>query len=134
MEQTEKWNIIDLHTHIYPTVLARRALEVVGRENDAADQIPVKENLWRFMKEEGIALSVVQPVVSKPSTQTDVNRFAREIVRPNVLAFGGLHPDCEHVQEEIEKLKDMNMAGIKFHPPFQQVYLTDDKYTESPDG
>lgn len=130
MEQTEKWNIIDLHTHIYPTVLARRALEVVGRENDAADQIPVKENLWRFMKEEGIALSVVQPVVSKPSTQTDVNRFAREIVRPNVLAFGGLHPDCEHVQEEIEKLKDMNMAGIKFHPPFQQVYLTDDKYTE----
>lgn len=123
-------NIIDIHTHIYPTVLARRALEVVGRENDAGDKIPVKENLWRIMKEEKIAMSVVLPVVTKPSTQTDVNRFAREIVRTNVLAFGGLHPDCEHVVEELEKLKDMNLAGVKLHPPFQHVFLTDEKYTE----
>ena len=58
-------------------------------------------------------LSVIQPVVTKPANQTDVNRFAREVMRPNLLSFGGLHPDCDHVIEEIEKLKDMGMAGIK---------------------
>lgn len=120
--------IIDIHTHIYPASLARRAMKVAGREHDDYSKLPVKENLLRRMGEEQVAVSVVQHVVSKPSTQTDVNRFAREIVRPNLLSFGGLHPDCEHVLEEIERLKDMNMAGIKFHPPFQNVCLDDEKY------
>ncbi len=124
---SEKW-IIDFHTHIYPTTLARRAMAVAGREHDEFEKLPVKENLWKRMEEEGIALSVVQHVTSKPATQTDVNRFAKEIVRTNVISFGGLHPDCEYVLEEIEKLKDMNMAGVKFHPPFQRVHLDDEKY------
>ena len=120
--------IIDFHTHIYPTLLARRAMAVAGREHDDPEKLPVKENLWKRMEEEDVALSVVQHVTSKPATQTDVNRFAKEIVRTNVISFGGLHPDCENVIEEIEKLKDLNMAGVKFHPPFQRVHLDDEKY------
>jgi len=120
--------IIDMHVHIYPTTLARRAMAVAGREHDDFEKLPVKENLWKRMDEENIALSVVQHVTSKPATQTDVNRFAGEIVRNNVISFGGLHPDCEHVIEEIEKLNDKRMAGIKFHPPFQKVDISDEKY------
>lgn len=122
--------IIDIHTHIYPVALARRAMKVSGRENDGVSKLPIKENLLARMQEENVALSVNLPVVTKPANQTDVNRFAREVMRPNLLSFGGLHPDCEHVLEEIEKLKDMGMAGIKLHPPFQQVDLTDKKYAE----
>ena len=120
--------IIDMHVHIYPTTLARRAMMVANREHEDFEKLPVKENLWKRMEEEQVALSVVQHVTSKPATQTDVNRFAREIVRNNVISFGGLHPDCENVQEEIEILNDMRMAGIKFHPPFQKVDLTDERY------
>lgn len=120
--------IIDMHVHIYPMTLARRAMAVAGREQDEFEKLPVKENLWKRMEEEQVALSVVQHVVSKPATQTDVNRFASEIVRNNVISFGGLHPDCENVLEEIEKLKDMRMAGIKFHPPFQKVDISDETY------
>lgn len=120
--------IIDMHVHIYPMTLARRAMAVAGREHDDLEKLPVKENLWKRMEEENVALSVVQHVTSKPATQTDVNRFASEIVRTNVISFGGLHPDCENVIEEIEKLKDLRMAGIKFHPPFQKVDFSDEKY------
>ena len=60
-----------------------------------------------------------------------MNRFAREIVGTNLISFGGLHPDCPHVLEEIEKLKDLHMAGVKFHPPFQKVHLEDGKYRET---
>lgn len=120
--------IIDLHTHIYPATLARRAMKVAGREHDDYEKLPVKENLLKRMEEEHVAVSVVLPVVTKPANAADVNRFAREIMRPNLISFGGLHPDCDHVQEEIEKLKDMGMAGIKFHPPFQAVKLDEEKY------
>ncbi|MBE5970958.1 MAG: hypothetical protein E7246_00355 [Lachnoclostridium sp.] len=127
-QKPSKELIIDMHVHIYPTTLARRAMAVAGREHDDLEKLPVKENLWKRMEEEEITLSVVQHVTSKPATQTDVNRFAKEIVRTNVISFGGLHPDCENVLEEIEKLKDLNMAGVKFHPPFQRVHLDDEKY------
>lgn len=125
-----KQNPIDMHTHIYPTTLARRAMQVAGREKDDFSKLPVKQNLLTRMKEEKIGLSVVHHVVTKPSTQNDVNRFAREIVRPGILSFGGLHPDCANVPEEIEKLKDLNMAGIKFHPPFQKVHLEWEGYSD----
>ncbi len=120
--------IIDLHTHIYPATLARRAMKVAGREHDDYEKLPVKENLLKRMEEEHVALSAVLHVVTKPANVTDVNRFAREIMRPNLISFGGLHPDCDNVQEEIEKLKDMGMSGIKFHPPFQAVKLDEEKY------
>ena len=120
--------IIDMHVHIYPTTLARRAMVVAGREHEDYEKMPVKENLWKRMEEEHVDLSVVQHVTSKPATQTDVNRFACEIVRNNVISFGGLHPDCDNVIEEIERLNDMRMAGIKFHPPFQKLDISDEQY------
>ena len=76
-------------------------MEVVRREGDPYDSLPIRENLLRRMEEADISLSVVQPVVSRPETQTDVNRFAREIVRTNLISFGGLHPDCPHVLEAV---------------------------------
>lgn len=122
--------IIDIHTHIYPVTLARRAMRWSNLGPDDYDKLPLRENLLARMREENVAVSVVQHVVTKPATQTDVNRFARESRRTNLIPFGGLHPDCDHVIEELEKLKDRNMAGIKFHPPYQSVNLTDEKYIE----
>lgn len=122
--------IIDIHTHIYPVALARRAMEVTGQEHDDFKNLPIRENLLTRMQDAGVTLSVNLPVVSKPQNQAEVNRFAKESARKNIIPFGGLHPDCENVVEELEKLKDMGMAGIKFHPPFQKVHLEDPKYEE----
>ena len=129
-EQRMNCRIIDIHTHIYPVALARRAMEVTGHENDDFKKLPIRENLLARMREAGVDLSVNLPVVSKPQNQGEVNRFAKESARKNIIPFGGLHPDCENVIEELEKLKDMEMAGIKFHPPFQKVHLEDPKYEE----
>ena len=129
-EQRMNCRIIDIHTHIYPVALARRAMEVTGHENDDFKKLPIRENLLARMREAGVDLSVNLPVVSKPQNQGEVNRFAKESARKNIISFGGLHPDCENVIEELEKLKDMEMAGIKFHPPFQKVHLEDPKYEE----
>ena len=122
--------IIDIHTHIYPVALARRAMVVTGQEHDDFKNLPIRENLLTRMQDAGVTLSVNLPVVSKPQNQAEVNRFAKESARKNIIPFGGLHPDCENVVEELEKLKDMGMAGIKFHPPFQKVHLEDPKYEE----
>ena len=103
-EQRMNCRIIDIHTHIYPIALARRAMEVTGHENDDFKKLPIRENLLARMREAGVDLSVNLPVVSKPQNQGEVNRFAKEAARKNIISFGGLHPDCENVIEELEKL------------------------------
>ena len=103
-EQRMNCRIIDIHTHIYPVALARRAMEVTGHENDDFKKLPIRENLLARMREAGVDLSVNLPVVSKPQNQGEVNRFAKEAARKNIISFGGLHPDCENVIEELEKL------------------------------
>ena len=105
--------IIDIHTHIYPVALARRAMEVTGHENDDFKKLPIRENLLARMREAGVDLSVNLPVVSKPQNQGEVNRFAKEAARKNIISFGGLHPDCENVIEELEKLKEENKKPEK---------------------
>ena len=89
--------IIDIHTHIYPVALARRAMEVTGHENDDFKKLPIRENLLARMREAGVDLSVNLPVVSKPQNQGEVNRCAKEAARKNSIAFGVVHPDWEKV-------------------------------------
>lgn len=73
--------IIDIHTHIYPVALARRAMEVTGQEHDDFKNLPIRENLLTRMQDAGVTLSVNLPVVSKPQNQAEVNRFAKESAR-----------------------------------------------------
>ena len=100
--------IIDIHTHIYPVALARRAMEVTGQEHDDFKNLPIRENLLTRMQDAGVTLSVNLPVVSKPQNQAEVNRFAKESARKNIIPFGGLHPDCENVAEELENQRHGN--------------------------
>ena len=43
--------IIDIHTHIYPVALARRAMEVTGQEHDDFKNLPIRENLLTRMQD-----------------------------------------------------------------------------------
>ena len=46
--------IIDIHTHIYPVALARRAMEVTGQEHDDFKNLPIRENLLTRMQDAGV--------------------------------------------------------------------------------
>ena len=61
--------IIDIHTHIYPVALARRAMEVTGHENDDFKKLLIRENLLARDAGGGSGSPVNLPVVSKPQNQ-----------------------------------------------------------------
>ena len=68
--------IIDFHTHIFPNTVAHRAvcnLEQVGRVVAYTDG--TLEDLRHSMKEAGVTLSVVLPIVTKPGQFRHINEF-----------------------------------------------------------
>lgn len=122
--------LIDFHTHIFPEKIAAKTLELLaGRSSSRPFTDGMRGGLLSSMKEAGVDISVVLPVVTKPSQFDSINAFAAEVNKtPGLISFGGIHPDCENPEEKLDFLAGAGFRGIKLHPDYQGVYIDDDRY------
>lgn len=124
--------IIDFHTHIFPDAIAEKSitgLEAVCHIKPSTDGTQL--GLIASMDWVGIDISVILPVVTKPSQFESVNRFAAQINEHHgdrLLSFGGIHPDCEDYRAELEHIRSLGLPGIKIHPDYQHVMIDDMRY------
>lgn len=124
--------IIDFHTHIFPNDIAPKTIPALEqRAGISASTDGMAEGLLHSMENAGADLSVVLPVVTKPSQFESINRFAKminETYREKLLSFGGIHPDCENYKEKLDFIKELGFPGIKLHPDYQGVMIDDLRY------
>lgn len=118
--------MIDFHTHIFPDPVAPRALEsliagalrvegkAVTPHNDAT-----LAGLTASMAANGVDVSVVLPIATKPSQTPSINRFAEGVQSPSVCSFYSLHPMQEDREQVLEEIARKGGKGIKLHPEFQ---------------
>ena len=122
--------VIDFHTHAFPEKIASAAL---SRLSHAAGGLkPQSEgtvsSLKGQMEKDGVDISVVHSIATKPAQQTNVNNFAIAIDQdPAIVAFGSVHPDAPDALEELERIKAAGLKGVKFHPEYQRFYVNDEK-------
>ena len=45
-----------------------------------------------------------------------------------LLSFGCMHPDAENAPEELRRLADAGIRGVKLHPPYQGADFDDPRY------
>lgn len=76
----------------------------------------------------GLELSIVLPVVMKPSQFQSINKFAVQFRGGKLLSFGGIHPDSSDYKGELRQLRDMGFKGIKLHPDDQGTMFNDIRY------
>jgi len=124
--------IIDFHTHIFPDAIAPKtisALEKVSGIKAATDGTMI--GLLHSMEQAGVDMSVILPVVTKPSQFDSINTFAKSVnaqYAGKLLSFGGIHPDCEDYRKKLEYIKELGLPGIKIHPDYQGVMIDDVRY------
>lgn len=124
--------IIDFHTHIFPDKIAPGSiahLEAASGITAATDG--TLQGLLTSMEKNEVDLSVILPVVTKPSQFETVNLFAakvNECYRGKLLSFGGIHPDCEDYKAGLDRIKELGLPGIKLHPDYQGVMIDDARY------
>ncbi len=121
--------LLDFHTHAFPDALGPITVKRLGK---AAHLEPQTDGtiggLKEAMEQEGVDISVVHSIATKPSQQTNVNNFAIEVDKDSsFVAFGTVHPDAPDAMEELERLHAAGIRGIKFHPEYQQFYPDDEK-------
>lgn len=124
--------IIDFHTHIFPDKIASRSIESLSQVSGiTASTNGTLQGLLHSMEKAHVDLSVIMPVVTKPSQFQSVNIFAQQVneeYKGKLLSFGGIHPDSENYKEELKMIRSMGLPGIKIHPDYQKVMIDDLRY------
>lgn len=119
--------VIDFHTHIFPESIAQRTMEALeAGGNTKAYTKGTLEALMGSMRDNDVTISIVLPVVTKPSQFETINAFAADITeKEGIISFGGIHPEDENYLDKLNKIKELGLKGIKLHPDYQKTYVDD---------
>lgn len=122
--------IIDFHTHTFPESISAKALHKLSM---AAATLPFTDGtldgLLTSMKEAGVDYSVNLPVMTSAGQVEKINAGVittkDEMLHRGIIPFGGMHPDYEDYKAQLRALKNAGILGIKLHPAYQNIDLTD---------
>lgn len=125
--------VIDFHTHTFPPKIAGptvKKLAELGHITPFADAIA--ETLLSSMKTAGVTHSVLLPVATTPKQVVTINNdiFAQEAFyqENGLISFGSIHPDLPEWKEELSRIVDHGLKGIKIHPVYQSTDQDDPRY------
>ena len=118
--------IIDFHMHCFPDKVAEKAIPKLAKisalENQTngtyADTLE-KMKLW------GVDKGVLLHIATNAHQQTSVNNFAAQVNGEKTLSFGSVHWQAENALEELDRIWELGLRGIKLHPDYQGFNVND---------
>ena len=121
--------LIDFHTHCFPDKIAERAIAklsyVSGGMKPNTDG--TLGGLLSSMDAQGVDISVVLNIATNAHQQTSVNDFAASIKSDRIVPFGSVFPDSPDVLDELDRIHEMGLVGVKLHPDYQGFSVDDPK-------
>ena len=119
--------IFDFHTHIFPDDLASHALGKLGYGEfikPASDG--TLTGTKAVMQDAGIGGFLTLHIATKATNQKNVNDFAIAVHNSGLAkAFGSVHPSSVDALDELNRIKNAGLPGIKMHPDYQGFVLDD---------
>ena len=125
--------VVDIHAHTFPEKIAAATLEKLsGVSHLRSFTDGTAAGLAASMAQAGVDFSVVMPVATSPRQVPHINSSAAQLndawSATGLLSFGCIHPDCPNWKEELSRVVQLGLKGIKLHPVYQGVALDDPRY------
>ena len=122
--------IIDLHTHTFPDRIAAAAVDKLKHASHTqAFTDGTMAQLKHSMQDAGIDYSVVLPVATNPLKVGSMNDLSMQLTgKDGLIYFGCMHPDCEEWHNELKRIADAGLKGVKIHPVYQGVDIDDARF------
>ncbi len=122
---------IDFHTHCFPDPLADKAIAKLSYVSGGL--LPHTDGtvagLRQSMERGGVDASVVLSIATNAHQQKKVNDFAASIHNGrDLFAFGSVFPGSEDAFEELERIRELGLPGVKLHPDYQGFQVDDPKW------
>lgn len=121
-------NYIDFHVHAFADKIAERTIaslaETAGEPPETNGTLSDTE---RKMQEWHIDGFVLLSIATKPTQHLICNNWAASCKSDHIFPFGSVHPDGEDVFSELERIKELGLYGIKFHPDYQHFFADEER-------
>ncbi len=125
--------LFDAHSHMFPDKLKGKVFTKLSPtfQKIFPDQHPpyfreeTLEDTLEYNKLMGVTHFLCLNIATNPEKISDVNDFAAASNTDKIVSFGSTHPLGENAVEELYRLKDMKVKGIKLHPDYQEFYSID---------
>lgn len=122
---------IDIHTHAYhPKIADKVVAQLEDHYGIHAVGTARLDDLLARAKRAGLDKVAVHNAATTPAQVIPANNWAIRIQRDypeQVIAFGTLHRDYADFEQELDRLEQAGIQGIKFHADFQGFRLDDPK-------
>ena len=123
--------IIDFHAHIFPDHMAAGVIDKLSRlSRSIAFTDGTLNGLTRSMHNANIDLSIVLPVATNDHQVKKLNDISarNNEQHSNVFMLGAMHPDFTNYAEELSRIAQLGLKGIKIHPVYQETNIDDIKF------
>jgi|AGTN01.2.fsa_nt_gi Predicted metal-dependent hydrolase of the TIM-barrel fold len=118
--------IIDFHTHCFSEQIVSAAIALLEKNSGlTTNGSSTPENLKQAMRRQGVDISVVLPVATKPKQVPVINRWAKEQTCSSLVFFGAVHPDDPDYDGNLQWIKQHGFKGVKLHPDYIGYYADD---------
>lgn len=120
--------IVDIHAHAFDEKIAVKATENLHKYYGIP---PVSDGRLSYLlesaKKNNIDKLVVCATATKPTQVEMINNYVSGLIEEHIVGFGTLHPDFGSIDAEIDRMKELGLSGIKFHPIFQGFDIDEEK-------
>lgn len=120
---------IDLHSHIFPSAIAHKVIDALESfYNVRWAGTGEIDDLLRSLRQAHITKSVIFSSATKATQVASINNYISSLQNqyPELfIGFGTMHPELENYKEEIARMKEIGLHGLKFHPDFQRFCVDD---------
>jgi len=119
--------IIDFHAHVFPDKVAPYVIQELKTKGGLhAYSDGTVGGLTSYMAGTELDYIVAMGVAVRPDLVTKTNDWLINIEDPKIIPFGSVHPDYPQPDQEVSRLRQNGVKGLKFHSPFQQ-FCPDEK-------
>ena len=118
--------LIDFHAHAFPDRIAAGAVEKLAAEAGGLRPSTdgTVEGLTQTL-ERLDAMGVLLPVATKPSQQRSINDWVALQRSDRIIPFGSVYPLAFDAVDELERMAEMGLRGVKLHPEYQGFDVDD---------
>jgi len=125
--------LTDIHNHVFHPAVADKALARVAGVGFTPVGTGILGDMLAREAAAGITRVVCLTAAMNGSQVRPANNFMLELARraktspdePEIVVFGAVHPDYEYWPEELDRLEQAGVKGLKLHPNFQQLAFDD---------
>ncbi len=119
--------MIDIHVHFWPDPLAPKAISTLSERSGLTPTtdgtLASTENELRL---HGVTNACLMNIATKPSQVETLTDAAAKLNSGFWRSFASIHPGYENWHDEMVRISELGIKGIKLHPDYQGFYIDDD--------